>query len=431
MSFVVENLFIKDGDSGMFPAGLCDKVLRLIKAEHPAARIEIEDYRRLQELMPIPDFSRIDELRPGQDEILLAVASSCGGLLVGGCGLGKTFLITQICRMYPTLNIVILSPRVSVVKTIYSNLTACLPSTAVAMIGGGSVCREKRRITVATTRSALKCDLKNCDLLLFDEAHNVGSNQIAEHLGYVERARRFGFTATPAGRSDGADLVMEAVFGPKLADIPYQDAVKNGLVTPIEVRVVDVVSSEYIPDSEMMTTRKRWNYWRNKSRNQEIARVALAFPADEQVLIMVETLEHALNLHKLLPEFTLVHYGSVSAERARRLGYSKDSLSIDKDKMDSYRSRFASGDLKKVIATMVWAEGVNFPGLSCLIRADGAPGEIRGEQIPGRLSRLSVGKDVGILIDFNDKFSPWAARRAAARMAFYRRRGWRTLPFSA
>ena len=428
LKFITERLFTVVNGSGIFPAGLFTRVFNLLSSIK-GVKLEVVDYRDMARLMPMPDFSKVDLLRPGQEKILTAVAANEGGLLVGGCGLGKTFLITQICKMYTTLNILILSPRVSVVNTIYDNLTRCISSEVITKVGGGgSNCKEKRRITVSTTKSILKCNLKECDLLLFDEAHNVGSNQIAEHLAYIERGRKFGFTATPAGRSDGADLVIEAIFGPKIADIPYMEAVKHGLVTPIEVRTVKVTSSPYIPDSELMVTKKRWNYWRNTNRNKVIAQVARMLPSDEQVLIMVETLEHALNLHKLLPEYTLVHYGSVTEERAKRLGHSKEALTLSRDELDKYRTQFEDGTLKKVIATSVWAEGVNFPKLSCLIRADGAPGEIKGEQIPGRLSRLAEGKNVGILIDFIDEFSPWAKRRSIARMSFYRRRGWKIQP---
>lgn len=62
-----------------------------------------------------------------------------------------------------------------------------------------------------------------------------------------------------------------------------------------------------------------------------------------------------------------------------------------------------------------------------LIRADGAPGKIQSGQIPGRLSRISEGKEKGILVDFVDGFDPWAARRAVLRLQSYRKKGWTIL----
>jgi hypothetical protein len=48
-----------------------------------------------------------------------------------------------------------------------------------------------------------------------------------------------------------------------------------------------------IEQRQHLTAQKRWNYWRNDVRNRLIADIALQAPADEQVLVMVETLEHA------------------------------------------------------------------------------------------------------------------------------------------
>jgi superfamily II DNA or RNA helicase len=91
----------------------------------------------------------------------------------------------------------------------------------------------------------------------------------------------------------------------------------------------------------------------------------------------------------------------------------------DKDKI---RKDFESGDLQKVIATTVWKEGVDFPDLEVVIRADGMSGYIVGIQMGGRLTRLSP-KDK-ILIDFNDDFGPKLQDRADRRFDHYRKEGW-------
>lgn len=63
-----------------------------------------------------------------------------------------------------------------------------------------------------------------------------------------------------------------------------------------------------------------------------------------------------------------------------------------------------------------------------LIRADGRTSPISNSQIPGRLSRLAEGKGCGILADFGDEFSQWSEKRAQARMACYRKTGWKIKP---
>jgi len=415
-----ENLFSAEGGSALFPAGLLPRAQAWLDARHmPHTYAETRD---MSKLMPPPDFAAVDLLREGQDEVLLKVASHDGGLLVGGTGIGKSFLIVQICKMYPSLKIVIVSPRISVVNTLHGRLLKELGSAQVAKVGAGGDSKSEKRVTIATARSILKAPIRDCDLLLFDEVHNVGYNQIADHLAYVEKGRKFGFTATPSGRCDGAELVMEALFGGRLIDIPYADAVDKGLVTPIEVLLYGGVEGPDVTGSQSVV-QKRHAYWRNEKRNSRIAQVARSFPAEEQVLIMVETLEHAINLHKLLPEYTVVSYGTPGKDKLG--GVDTKQYKTSQKELDSLREQFAAGTLKKVLATTVWREGVDFCGLSVLIRADGQSSQIASMQIPGRLSRLSEGKNVGVLVDFEDNFCTWAYNRSQARLAIYRRAHWK------
>lgn len=411
-----------DGSSGIFPAGLFQRVVKALKAK--GHTYKIEDYRDLKTLMPQPDFSRVVALRPGQDRMLAAVASSDGGQLVGATGLGKSVLIVQICKMYPTLKIVVTTPRASVVKTLHERLAAEVAYTEVGMIGGGKN-ETGRRITVCTTKSIMKAPLKECDLLLFDEVHGVGRNLIGSQLAYVQRARKFGFTATPVGRGDNAELAIEALFGPVLVDISYSKAVADGLVVPIEVHWYPVRSAANFNEQAATVTRKRYGYWRNTARNETIAAVAKGFPDDEQVLIMVETLEHAIYLHKLLPDFQVVHCGT---NKKKRIGGEwVDKFAMDDAKLARVRRDFEKGRLKKAISTGVWGEGVDFANLAVLIRADAMTSPIKGNQIPGRLSRLAEGKDKGLLIDFGDEFSRWSAARASSRRKIYEDTGWRVV----
>jgi superfamily II DNA/RNA helicase len=96
--------------------------------------------------------------------------------------------------------------------------------------------------------------------------------------------------------------------------------------------------------------------------------------------------------------------------------------------MDGRRNRlrkdFEEGTLKKVIATSVWATGVDFTQLKWLIRADGMASEIQATQTPGRLSRTSDQKTHGTLIDFFDCFVPSLANRSRMRIRSYKAKGW-------
>lgn len=421
VKFVTETLIdVKEGHA-IFPAGLTTKVINKLKAM--GVSYEYFDYRDLARLKPVPDFTYISPLRQGQDTILKAVIQEDGGVIVAATGVGKSHLIKEICKIYPTLKIIITTPRASVVRTLSDRIEAELPPGAVGVIGGNRDDGPDRRITIVTNKSLLKADLRGCDLFLFDEVHGVGHNQVSEHLSYVTSARMFGFTATPKGRSDGAELVIEALFGPELVNIGYAKSVENKLVTPIEVHMYDVTGDiGYDPQSPV--AKKRHNYWRFKGRNILISNIAKSFPDEEQVLIMVETLEHAVYLQKLLPNFKVVHATQLKKDPGFKWNTNLENVKLSSKEVIQLQRDFEEGTLKKVISTGTWKEGVDFTHLTALIRADGAPGAIPSSQIPGRLSRLAQGKNKAVLIDFIDHQSDWALGRSRMRLITYRNNKW-------
>lgn len=385
--------------------------------------IEVTDDRDMRAVAPVPDLGRLTgELRPGQLEVLHAVARSPRGIVARVTGEGKSYLIVQICLMYPTLRIVIVSRRQQVVSTLHNRLKAVLPPGEVGISSGDFRAGLGHRVVVSTVLGVQKLDMMKCDLFMFDEAHAVGHNNTAVLMTQITRPRKFGFTATPKGRGDGADLVMEGVFGPVIAEDSYEEAVRRGNVTPIEVWMLQVPCGPDLERCKAAVERKRMGYWRNTPRNATIASAARRFPEDEQVLIMVETLEHAINLHKMLPEYRVVHFGSLRGS-ARRVK-SREEYELSPAAKESIRKDFESGVLKKVISTMTWKEGVDFPKLAVLIRADGLSGYIDSTQVPGRLSRLSEGKSKGVVIDFDDTFSKWSMTRSQERVSSYNEHRW-------
>lgn len=418
---VKEKLYKVVDDVGYFPGGVLHRVLTHLQAR--GIQHTYTDHRDLAGLMPAPNFAVVEKLRADQPETLVKIASELCGTIVCNTGWGKSFLIKQICLMYPTLKIVIISPGRDEITNVYDRLVPTFPLGTVGLIGAGKKDSSDRRIICTTTKSMLYADLRGCDLVLFDEVHAVGYNQVSDALLWVDKARMFGFTASPEGRSDQSEMIIEAYFGPIIAEFEYEDSVAKGTASPIEVHLYEVKG---VPTGKKVPhAKKRAAYWRNNIRNLMAAYLASKIPEDEQVLIMVETVEHGMYLKRLLPDFTFV-YGKLHHDEYINYvhqGFTKDPELKTKDR-DTLKKQFASGELKRVIATGVWKQAVDFPQLSILIRADGASSMIESTQIPGRLSRIADGKEKGILIDFIDGFDSWAASRARKRIGLYRKKKW-------
>ena len=546
-----EKLYVRpEGDpGGYFAAGFLDDVVDAAKSH--GLEVKYADLREYPEHAydTDPEALRV-QLRFKQDEAIQAITEHDKGIIKCSTGFGKSFIIKCLTILYPNARFVITTEAASVVQSLYDQLVAVHGKANVGLIKGGTKStEEQKRIQVSTTKSILRSQIRTCDILLFDEVHNCGNNIITELLmNNVDHARMFGFTAS-LWRGDKAEDLIKGLFGKVITEVSYQEAVEHNLVVPIKALMIPCNTKErQVTDSMMLD--KKFNYFCNRGRNELIAEVAHEIPDDEQTLIMVSTLEHAVRLHEFLPEYTVCHGGNgvrvkrnkpwtpdnapevvtvvskskgtvdilrkavnglgitmysvlqrtsdfmslskfsalsgipaatlLEADKAYDVGgelyisqpvLGKDTKAfakcIETDKtitlsklysdclqmdgspcgapqmvdrhigdadMSQYRLKpkditkirkdFEAGTLKKLIATNIFSEGVNFVHLKYLIRADGEVSKISNTQIPGRLSRLCEGKTCAYLFDFIDHFSPWAYQRSIVRFKDYKENGW-------
>lgn len=363
--------------------------------------------------------------RPAQLNCLQAVSACEGGIINAATGFGKTHLFTAICWLYPRAKIAIVVEPKDVAARIVRQLTAKFPN--IGHVGGGQK-RRGDRITVYTAGSMHHSD-GDYDFLLCDEVHQLMAPKHSETLGRVFRnTRNFGFTATPDGRMDGAQAKLEMFFGPEIFKLSYQDAVALGLVVPIRVRWLPCFLNVNPAHEKHGVSRMRWGVWRNVHRNRMFAEDAREnYGPDDQVLMAVATIDHAIHLWQHLPEYTLCYAGIEDEEFT---GYKNSGLlppgfvQMTAARRDAYRTAFERGELKKVIATDIWSTGVDFERLQVLYRCDARESEILSSQWPGRVSRLFDGKGFGEVVDSQDRFDRSLERKAASRKRHYSNNGW-------
>lgn len=439
------------------------------------------------------------DLRYKQADVLQALIKHDKGIVKCTTGFGKSFIIKMICLLYPTARIVVVSAARLVVDQLYKDISATCGKAAVGKCSSGTPSTEElKRIVVATNKSIKRAPLSECDILLFDEVHNVGDNQVfADLVENVGNARMYGFTASLA-RGDGALGLIKGLFGSVIAECTYQEAQAHKMVTPIRAMMPKYPHNPLTKLTDIVAINEKIHYWQNWQRNAFIAQIAADTPPDAQTVITVKTLEHAIFLKKCpeLADWPIIHAGTVQkgkevlevftletaperldcvrnadqapvtlvvfpGDSSRPPGYfDGDSyksfyevrasytlpngkpagnlvtrphmiagvdaslFAMKKKEVNELVNGFASGDIKKAIATTVIKEGVNLNHLRVLIRADGATSEVINTQVPGRLSRLQEGKDYTLLIDPWDDDNPWVLGRSKARYRYYKQNGW-------
>jgi len=382
------------------------------------------------------DPERKIELRHGQEEFLarlsVLVRTRMPGCFDCAPGYGKSFLIGLVGLLYPKLKIHVVSKRVPVLcDRIYPELCQMLPN--VGICGGGQ--KKMGCRVMCFTADSLTHSNGDADILIIDEVHESAADRYSERLARYTRSTNIGLSATHDMRLDNKNLRVEGMFGPVVFTVSYDEAAAHGMVVPIEVIWSDVITDSNPCDPTATSIqRKRMGIWRNQIRNQIIANDAESYGDDVQRLITCETIEHALFLKYLLPDYELVYAQNGikrdDVEYFKRLGVWPEGHEImTLERRQALTKRFERGVLKKAIATTVWNVGVSFNFLQVLLRADAGASPTMDTQIPGRTSRLNAdgGKECGIVHDYLDQFDRGFESRAKGRQKSYAAQKWKQI----
>jgi superfamily II DNA or RNA helicase len=376
-------------------------------------------------------------LRGGQMRMLASMLNYERGQYNGFTAMGKSHLIRGYVLAHPRSNIAVMAQQKPVAFGLHRELCKLIGEEEVGMVGGGM--NRPNRVTVITAKSALKPGpqfINSLDTLLYDEVHTAGAPDISEKLVEYRVCRMFGFSASTECRSDGADLVVEGLFGPVRETVTMQEGRDEGYAADVKAYFYRCVAKQSMAFRD--TDRIRETVWRNRIRNDLIARMARDWERrmeNPQILIMVATLEHACALGMLLPEYQIV-YASADAKKLERLHRSKlippqfrRYTPTERQVMDV---AIENGEVKRVIATTTLGTGVDLRHLDVFIRADGGSSEVSNIQFRGRVARGKKGIYLDVY-DFGDG-SPFEGdddekqgpreRAARKRMASCKKEGW-------
>lgn len=422
-------------DSGrvILLAGYLARIASKLKKAKVPTRLQDVSPPRTRPNCYTPDWSQLDgrvTFRPRQRECLELIARMPGGIIKAVTGFGKTTSIGMAALLFPHARMDVVTKSVEVAARISRGLRKFIPK--VGEVGDGK--KHWERVTVITAGSLSHSD-GDADFLFVDEVHQLATVNFSSMIASRYRnTRNFGLSASPYARMDGAQAVLEPLFGPMIFDLPYQQAVELGLVVPIKVRWLPVrLNSNPADGAKNPVMRKKRGIWTNHDRNAIIAQAVSEYPPDTQILILVETIEHAVHLGAMLPDFELVYgvmYPNDCSEYKKKGLLAPDYKPLTDPQKYKLRDRFESGELKRVIATDVWATGVDFEQLNVLVRADARDSDIADIQGPGRVSRIytdpatGTRKEFGEVIDCIDNFDANFYRRSEGRKRSYNLLGW-------
>jgi superfamily II DNA or RNA helicase len=351
----------------------------------------------------------LEGLRDYQLECAYTAVWSGGGIVACPTGWGKTRIIAAIFRAHSreelcyrnTCMCVLVTPGVDLAKKNYRDLVELLPDRDVGLVCTG-VKKFSEDIQVVTPESLGHLPLEDAGILAYDEVHTL-SYKRAENVLQASKALRYGFSATPSGRFDGGDKVIEGVIGPIIYTKTYAEAIDDGAVVPLRVYWINCPEPPGWRHYATHNANYRHGVWRNMPMHQLVGKIWQRVPDDMQALAMVDKLEHLDHTYPFLGEDTVYMHATKNADTLKKRRCQNVDVCSNKKRNQVYQ-QLADGTLKRVISTGIYRQGVDFPHLTVLFNLAGIGSEIISGQLPGRTSRVSGDKECGFIIDF---WHPW------------------------
>lgn len=402
------NLFMNRGGNYIVYTGLVPRIIKMLNADGIAYDI-VREYKNSQIKINDIKLNGIT-LRDYQENIVKTCKKKKRGIIKAATGSGKTEIFIKLAADIPVKTLIVVN-RSTLFRQVREKLVdrLAIEESEINYIGDEKSYDPKKRITVATFQSLiskensltkgkyggkikkqkLKWDslLKDIEMLLVDEVHHLSANELGMLLkGANKTLFRFGFSATPQ-REDGYDMMLEALIGPKIYDLPISNLIKKGYLAKPKIYIF---KQPYYIDKKFSFKESYEILMNNEQRNRNIAEIAYKFARKGKiVLISFVRLDHLKYVYDYLQELNEVELtikkvtGSNTSEQKRK--------AIEK---------MNNGEYNIVLSTL-FGEGVDIPNLDVLVNPRSVKSSIDAYQQVGRVLRMVKGK-TPIVIDFFD-----------------------------
>lgn len=421
------------GKSGSFPTGLLKKVEDWLRNKG-----YVVTSRAVSVAAPIRKYTgrkvAISKARPYQLEALRAFINARRGILQVATGGGKTLIAAMVINELQT-------------PTLFMVHTKDLLWQAVAMLGDaldqkigviGDGKFDIQPVTVVMIQAlaeayhfkyatlddededdvllgkhvdliperlkAINSAVADARLLIMDEVHRVAAPTCLETMSRISNAQwRLGLSASP-WRDDGADLAIEAAFGPVCYQVSATTLIEKGFLVPPVIRFHPLRHVAWMEGERYSDYYKR-AVTENDERNGKIAELAIrAARADRTVLILVRYISHGRRILDTIKK----SYPSVAFLKG------EDATGYRIEVLESLRQK----KLMILVATTLADEGLDVPSLGTIILAGSGKSSTKALQRVGRVLRKVPGKTTGEVHDFLDT-GKWLKTHVHRRREIY------------
>jgi superfamily II DNA or RNA helicase len=409
-----------------FPIGLLSLVQSHLDSRGEEFRVvDVRDHSQGEEI------SIIDKnfvARDYQQEVVDIANNKKSGVIRMCTGSGKTSVIAMLSAKFNVKTII----YVIGIELLYQMKETIerLLGVKCGMIGDG-VCDISDKINICTIWTAarafdMKAEVLDSDItpdkdlgaenkeriqelvqtarmFILDECQYAGSSSLQMLSKLSINARfRFLLSGTP-WREMGDDILIEAVSGPKIYDLPATKLIDRGVLVPPKIYFINVPRKRVIGK----TYAEIYNNFivHNEERNDLIVKAASKLVSSgRKVLILISKVEHGNILYNMLSE-----------------NFRVDSLngSTSSDSRMNAIKMMKESKLDILIASKIFDQGIDIPELDALILAGSGKSSARALQRVGRVIRWASGKKWANVIEFWDN-AKYLEEHSKLRLKIYR-----------
>ena len=261
-------------------------------------------------------------------------------------------------------------------------------------------------VMVSTIGSVGKLpDLPRYKILMVDEIHRAQAKQFQTFLKNTSYPIRFGFSATPNAGDKYKWALIRQYMGAVICITEAEELIENEVIA---LPKITMVKSVCVPTLDWPSANQK-NIMYNNSRNKQIKELVEKY--DTQTLILVRNIEHGKILREEIE-------GSIFLSGAD-----------DAFKREEVISDFEEHEVKVIISTGIFNEGISINAIRLLVIAGGGKSKIETVQRLGRGLRLDpkTGKTKVHVFDFTDEGNRFTERHASIRRNIYKKAGFEVM----
>lgn len=416
-----------------FPTGLLHKVMNILETQNVEFEIVPTDRIASREILGFRTDLNDFEVRTYQDEAVNAILEAGRCMVKVATGGGKTYIAARVisaiseptCFLVHTKDLMYQAhgvfckifgkDRVGMIGDGHcesNDITICTIQTAAVALGVEyekySYAEDDDAAEAALAESKYGAVLKmleEASIVIMDECHRVAAPTATNVVSAIKNAPwRIGLSASP-WRDDGADLVLEAVFGHTAVDVNASSLIDAGhLVGPI-IRFADVPPMTFPKGTKYSTIYEQYIV-SNEVRNEiGVVRAIKMVKQGKQTMVLVRHIKHGEHIQNMLED---------------RLGVDVPFLSgrDDSELRNSVIQAMRDNKLPLLVATTIADEGLDIKPLQGLVLLGGGKSSTRALQRIGRVLRTWPGKTHAEVVDFNDQ-ARFLSNHTATRLKIY------------